>query len=174
MTGEILTVSGAMLSGAQRPPFRQDGVADSAFGWCPKSRSGVWHKGTGSVSPSAFEPEFARGHRRSQGSYPSQPVRVVVPCRIINEVRGINRVTYDITSKPPKSSTCRSASSLRRWARRSVVLRARRGRPRPKPAKGHSSSLTEMHALMGHKLGLSFLRSITLRFCLPASACSSA
>ena len=42
---------------------------------------------------------LSRGDRRAAGFPPEFLGRIAT--RIINEVRGINRVVYDVTSKPP-------------------------------------------------------------------------
>jgi len=43
----------------------------------------------------------AAASRRRQGRIATVTFLNCVAARIVNEVRGINRVTYDITSKPP-------------------------------------------------------------------------
>ena len=42
-----------------------------------------------------------RRHDRRLGAAAVRPARARISSRIINEVRGINRVVYDISSKPP-------------------------------------------------------------------------
>ena len=44
---------------------------------------------------------FRRRHDRRLGPLPYEVLRHSLSSRIVNEVRGINRVVYDITSKPP-------------------------------------------------------------------------
>jgi hypothetical protein len=57
-------------------------------------------KGSESIYPCAARRDLNRRHDRRLLPVPHDLLGRVAT-RIINEVRGINRVTYDITSKPP-------------------------------------------------------------------------
>ena len=53
--------------------------------------------------PQSFYPSTIHSHHKvAEDSFPfSHDFLTQVSGRIINEVRGINRVVYDVTSKPP-------------------------------------------------------------------------
>ena len=51
--------------------------------------------------PSGFLLTRGKGKRVTAGALLPHDVLKIISTRIVNEVKGVNRVVYDITSKPP-------------------------------------------------------------------------